>query len=85
MAAFAAMGKTTFPKNRPDIAPDIESINYARNYTDQHPDDEIAKGDTNWTNNPDYFANYIKDARKNSLRLIILVGLDRVELSTKWL
>jgi len=65
IAGFAAMGKTTFAKNNPDIALDIESIHYERQYVHQDPDDEIAKNDKNWTKNPDYPANYIRAVVEN--------------------
>jgi hypothetical protein len=65
IASFAAMGKTTFAKQHPDIALDIESIHYARNYIKQHPNDEIAKGDKIWTDNPHYPDNYINEVLDN--------------------
>lgn len=61
IASFACLGKTTFTNKYPDLAVDIESIHYARNYTSKDLNDEIAKGDDNWEPNPEYPANYIKD------------------------
>lgn len=60
MASFACLGKTTFTDKNPDIALDIESIHYARNYNNKNPNDEIAKGDDNWRLNSEYPSNYIK-------------------------
>lgn len=62
IAGFAAMGKTTFTNNHPDIALDVESIHYEREYTgEKDPNDEIAKNNKNWTRDPNYPSNYIQD------------------------
>lgn len=61
IAGFAAMGKTTFARRNPDIALDVESIHYEREYKAKDPDDEIAKNDKNWTLNQKYPGNYIRE------------------------
>ena len=65
IASFACMGKTTYAKNHPSIALDIESIHYARQYSNKHPNDEVAKCDNDWVINPEYPANYVADVVKN--------------------
>jgi len=65
IASFACLGKTTFTNKYPDLAIDIESIHYARDYKEKDLNDEIAKGDDNWAPNPEYPANYIKDVVDN--------------------
>tara|TARA_B100001105_G_C22391796_1_gene444775 strand:+ start:193 stop:1740 length:1548 start_codon:yes stop_codon:yes gene_type:complete len=65
IASFASMGKTTFAQKHPDVALDIESIDYARIYSDRHPNDEVAKGEKNWIDNPDYPENYTKAVLDN--------------------
>ena len=76
IASFACLGKTTFVKNNPNIALDIESIHYARIYDNKHPDDEVAKGDKNWRQNPDYPANYVQEVLDNigKYKVIFLTG-----------
>jgi len=76
IASFACMGKTTFAKQNPTLALDIESIHYARVYKDQHLDDEIAKGQTEWRDNPAYPMNYVQDLMDNlgKYKVIFLTG-----------
>ena len=76
IASFACMGKSTFAKENPGVALDIESIHYARIYDNKHPNDEVAKGDANWRPNPDYPANYVKEVIDNigKYKLIFLTG-----------
>lgn len=76
IASFACIGKTTFAKRNPKLAIDIESIHYARTYEDQHPNDEIAKGQQNWTNNPLYPMNYVQDVvdSMGKYKVIFLTG-----------
>jgi beta-ribofuranosylaminobenzene 5'-phosphate synthase len=65
IASFACMGKTTFAKQNPDIAIDIESIHYARIYKDKHANDEAAKGNNDWVENKLYPMNYVQDVIDN--------------------
>lgn len=76
IASFACMGKTTYAKNYPSIALDIESIHYARQYSNKHPNDEVAKSDDNWTSNPNYPANYVREVSDNigKYKVIFLTG-----------
>lgn len=76
IASFACIGKTTFAKNNPTIALDIESIHYARRYKNQHPNDEVAKGQSDWTDNPHYPMNYVQDVVDNigKYKVIFLTG-----------
>lgn len=71
IAGFAVMGKTTFARRYPDIALDVESIHYEREYRDKDPDDEIAKNSIDWTLNPRYPGNYIKD---------VLIGIGKYKV-----
>ncbi len=90
IASFACMGKTTFARQNPQLALDIESIHYSRIYKDQHPNDEVAKGQTEWSDNPAYPANYVQDVVDNlgKYKVIflttakeILVELDKKNVS----
>ncbi len=76
IASFACIGKTTFAKHNPNLALDIESIHYARTYEAKHPDDEVAKGQTNWKDNPGYPMNYVQDVVDNigKYKVIFLTG-----------
>lgn len=76
IASFACLGKSTFAKNNPDIALDIESIHYARVYEDKHPNDEMAKGDSNWSPHHNYPANYVQKVMDNvgKYKVIFLTG-----------
>lgn len=82
IASFACLGKTTFTNKYPDLAVDIESIHYARNYTNKDLNDEVAKGDNNWEPNPEYPANYIKDVVDNigkSKIIFLTTAVDALE------
>lgn len=93
IASFAAMGKTTFANNYPDIALDVESIHYEREYiATKDPDDEVAKNDNNWTRNPNYPGNYIQDVLNGigkykviflTLAQPVLGELDRLDITYK--
>jgi beta-RFAP synthase len=76
IASFACMGKTTFANKHPALALDIESIHYARSYRNKHPDDEVAKGDKDWVENPSYPMNYVQDVIDNigKYKIIFLTG-----------
>lgn len=76
VASFACMGKTTFARENPSLALDIESIHYSRIYKDKHPDDEVAKGQVDWGDNPDYPMNYVQDVMDNlgKYKVIFLTG-----------
>jgi len=76
IASFACMGKTTFANKHPELALDIESIHYARTYHNKHPNDEVAKGDKNWVENPSYPMNYVQDVIDNvgKYKVIFLTG-----------
>lgn len=65
IASFACLGKTTFTKNYPTVALDVESIHYARTYNEKNINDEIAKGNNNWLPNPEYPNNYVSDVVDN--------------------
>ena len=83
IASFACLGKTTFTKKYPDIAIDLESIHYARQYKNKHVDDEIAKGDDDWKVNPDYPANYVKDIIDNRGKYKIIFLTTAVDALTE--
>lgn len=76
IASFACLGKTTFAKSYPELGLDIESIHYARKYNNKHPDDEIAKGDNDWTPNAEYPINYVRAVVDNlgKYKFIFLTG-----------
>lgn len=76
IASFACMGKTTFANKHPELALDIESIHYARSYRNKHPDDEVAKGDEDWVENPSYPMNYVQYVIDNigKYKVIFLTG-----------
>lgn len=76
IASFACLGKTTFAKQYPKLALDIESIHHARIYEDRDLDDEVAKGQTNWKKNPAYPMNYVQSVIDNlgKYKVIFLTG-----------
>ena len=61
IASFACLGKTTFAKENPSIAADLESIHYAREYENKKIDDEVAKCDEKFVANKNYPVNYVDD------------------------
>ncbi len=76
IASFACIGKTTYAKEHPQSAIDIESIHYERCYKKHYPNDEIAKGKKNWSINPEYPKNYINAVRDyyGKKKIIFLTG-----------
>ena len=61
IASFACLGKTTFAKNHPDVAIDIESIYYIYNHEVAREDEETAKSSDLSTTNENFPQNYIAD------------------------
>lgn len=65
IASFACLGKTTFAKNHPDVAIDIESIYYIYNHEVARADEETAKSSDLSTTNVNFPDNYISDVVSN--------------------
>lgn len=65
IASFACLGKTTFAKNHPDVAIDIESIFYIYDQEVAREDEETAKSSDLSTSNVHFPDNYVADVVKS--------------------
>lgn len=65
IASFACLGKTTFARNHPDVAIDIESIFYIYDHEVAREDEETAKSSDLSTSNVHFPDNYVADVVKS--------------------